>query len=588
LQLIKTFYSAFASTNLLTTLRAKLVTELYICGCTTNLSAFATAMDAARHGIRITLIDDCLGYRKKERHDMAIEKLRELMGARVMSCAQVLDRLKNPPPFSDDEDDEDEDEDSEIMVGEDADHAPIDPLAVDSDEEDEEQEGLIPSTVRASSVAIRRKPCLPQARISVERKPIEHGEPSHPRGADQGDGGSVGDTARTDSRDIEGRRKEEVYWFDGWIGRATARRSSVSRKDESSENATTYMTNNVANEEEVGGPNGTMSTSMEQHEPSTGVEMGESAVDPSAPVMVQSDAGDQIANSNAQTSRPLFGDDKAVESAGSKILYDLLPPELSQSIFDKLNAEITWQKMHHQTGEVPRLVCCQGSIDYDGSMPVYRHPSDQTMPIESWTPVVDEVRKAAEIVVGHPLNHALIQLYRSGNDYISEHSDKTLDVVKGSSIVNVSFGAQRTMRLRTKRTAALNNGNLSSLQRTTYRVPMPHNSMITMSLETNAEYLHGINADKRPGVELLEAEKAYGGQRISLTFRNIGTFLNRDSSRIWGQGTTAVNKDDAKAVINSDPFESEKLVRAFGMENQATSIDWDRIYGEGFDVLNLK
>lgn len=58
LQMIKTHYSAFSSTSLLLTLRTKLITELYICGCITNLSVYATAMDAARYGIRVTLVDD--------------------------------------------------------------------------------------------------------------------------------------------------------------------------------------------------------------------------------------------------------------------------------------------------------------------------------------------------------------------------------------------------------------------------------------------------------------------------------------------------------------------------------------------------
>ena len=287
---------------------------------------------------------------------------------------------------------------------------------------------------------------------------------------------------------------------------------------------------------------------------------------------------------------PLFGEGNEQESNGSRISFDLLPHDLADTIFNELNEEINWQKMHHQTGEVPRLVCCQGTIGEDGSMPVYRHPSDQTLPIQSWTNAVDKVRKAAENIVGHPLNHTLIQLYRGGTDFISEHSDKTLDIVKNSFIVNVSFGAQRTMRLRTKRTAATlpSASDAAATSRTTYRVLMPHNSMITMSLPTNAEYLHGINADKRPQVELTEAEKAFSGQRISLTFRNIGTFLNADSTRIWGQGAVRTTKDEANAVINANAAESERLVRAFGLENQSSKVDWDAIYGDGFDVLHLK
>ena len=299
------------------------------------------------------------------------------------------------------------------------------------------------------------------------------------------------------------------------------------------------------------------------------------------------------------TSRPLFGEGEEANSASSRIYYDLLPTELSNTIFHQLNSEIRWRRMHHQTGEVPRLVCCQGEIGDEGETPLYRHPSDQTLPVQVWTPAVEQVRTAAEEVVGHPLNHALIQLYRSGHDYISEHSDKTLDIVPGSKIVNVSFGAQRTMRLRTKRPlppAATISSPMSqpvsspskAAIRITHRVPMPHNSMLTMSLTTNAEFLHGISADKRPVCELSEAEKACDGQRISLTFRHIGTFLSADKERIWGQGATGKTKADARPVVNGDAAESAKLVRAFGKENQVSGVEWKEIYERGSDVLHLK
>lgn len=179
----------------------------------------------------------------------------------------------------------------------------------------------------------------------------------------------------------------------------------------------------------------------------------------------------------------------------------------------------------------------------------------------------------------------LIQLYRSGQDFISEHSDKTLDIVPGSNIVNVSFGAQRTMRLRTKRGAPTSEPNGA---RTTYRVATPHNSMIVMSLKTNAQYLHGINADKRPKCELVDSEKAFDGQRISCTFRQIGTFISKDSDLIWGQGAVGKTRQEAREVVNGDVAESERMVRAFGAENAATTIEWQEIYGRGFDVLHLK
>jgi alkylated DNA repair dioxygenase AlkB len=308
-----------------------------------------------------------------------------------------------------------------------------------------------------------------------------------------------------------------------------------------------------------------------------------------------------------QKNSTLLSPDDKIGSGDSKILYDLLEPEAAKVAFQDLFTEVHWQRMYHAAGEVPRLVCCQGDIDdTDGSMPVYRHPSDQSLPLLRWSPVVAKIKQRAEERVGHKLNHALIQLYRSGQDHISEHSDKTLDIVEGSKIVNISLGAQRTMRLRTKRPAPmqkpspspdkLQNSSDAGAQtkleddrsRITQRIPMPHNSMFVMGLETNGSWLHGITPDKRPAVEQIPAESAYGNMRISITFRLIGTFISADSRLIWGQGAVAKHKSEARPTVNGDPEGSQRLINAFGIENQMTAPQWNGIYVIGFDVLHLK
>ena len=269
--------------------------------------------------------------------------------------------------------------------------------------------------------------------------------------------------------------------------------------------------------------------------------------------------------------------------------------------------------MYHAGGEVPRLVSIQGTVDpKNGSKPIYRHPSDQSPPLLPWTHSVDVVRKEAEKAVGHELNHCLIQLYRTGEDNISEHSDKTLDIVHGSSIVNVSFGAQRTMRLRTKKgyfptnTVASKgaedskNGNdnnketmshstttIEDGQRVTQRIPMPHNSIFILGMKTNARWLHGIQADKRAAAERSDAEKAYNGMRISLTFRHIGTFLSRDESEIWGQGAKSKSKELPGEVVSGNKEKTDKMIAAFGKENHQWEFDWKGVYGDGFDVLHF-
>lgn len=246
-------------------------------------------------------------------------------------------------------------------------------------------------------------------------------------------------------------------------------------------------------------------------------------------------------------------------------------------------------------------------------------------------------------MLNHHVNHVLIQLYRTGADYISEHSDKTIDIVPGSKIVNVSLGAQRVMTLRTKKdfiaprvqnTADSLNDTVSSRQlpshkfgvdssviaspRRTQRVPLPHNSVFVLGLVTNAKWTHSIHTDKRPLKTKSSPEQYQNGERISLTFRHIGTFLTPSPSsgtpghdnpsaatalndaasvvdcnskgsevmKIFGQGAKAKTKSEARTVVNGGE-EAERLLAAFGWENKNSEFSWQEGYGEGFDVLHF-
>ncbi|KAL2825026.1 hypothetical protein BDW59DRAFT_76328 [Aspergillus cavernicola] len=263
----------------------------------------------------------------------------------------------------------------------------------------------------------------------------------------------------------------------------------------------------------------------------------------------------------------------------SRIVYEL---DLPENAFERIRDEVGWQKMYHMSGQVPRLVAVQGKHSTDGSIPIYRHPADESPSLQPFTQTVDQVRVIVERILGHRLNHVLIQLYRDGQDRISEHSDKTLDIVRGSSICNVSLGAQRVMVLRQKG-SEIDEG----LGRVSQRVPMPHESLFVLGEKTNARWLHGIKPDKRQESEKSVEERAYGGQRVSLTFRHIGTFLDPTGDTIWGQGAVSKTESEAHPVIHGDPAETERLVRAFGEENRSIDFNWDAIYGKGFDVVNF-
>lgn len=125
-----------------------------------------------------------------------------------------------------------------------------------------------------------------------------------------------------------------------------------------------------------------------------------------------------------------------------------------------------------------------------------------------------------------------------------------------------------------------------SAPREVQRIPMPHNSMFVMGPKTNMKWLHGINHDNRPFEIKSPAEKFNEGARISLTFRQIGTFMSKDCTRIWGQGAKSKTREEA-GLISKDQGEVERMIEAFGDENQQSEFDWDEKYGAGFDVLHF-
>ncbi|KAG6897859.1 hypothetical protein C0992_009997 [Termitomyces sp. T32_za158] len=232
---------------------------------------------------------------------------------------------------------------------------------------------------------------------------------------------------------------------------------------------------------------------------------------------------------------PILGVGDPLGAGDSYLVEDVLPQDLAYGAFEKMRTEVKWN------------------------------------------------------VLNHPVNHVLIQHYRSGRDYISEHSDKTIDVVRGSNIVNVSIGAQRVMTLREKgppRNGAPPPEGEEKVPRASQRIPLPHNSMFVMGPETNKKWVHGINHDNRALRSKSSAELFNNGERISLTFRYIGTFLTADESKIFGQGAKGKNKETARPVVLGGK-EGGALIRAFGEENHRNDFHWDKNYGRGFDVLHF-
>ncbi|KAI2640049.1 hypothetical protein GGS21DRAFT_394186 [Xylaria nigripes] len=635
--LVKSFYSAFKVNELLRILRVKFVTELFICGSSTNTGVMATAIEAASYGYTITIVEDCCGSQSLSRHRAAIRQVTNTTGCDVLSAASVLGMIKPQPATPErvghhrtttggrsptvrvHRGRKDASASSASAIVSSIERLSLSDKPAADDEHAPEILAQEPKQQQPSStlqpVAGPEDPQTKEQRdkdtVAVIHTPPSAAKAQHPVASKLPAAESSGDGHN------ELEKKADVVSTDG----STRYSVSVERKPRPS-TPPPELSPELRLSANTGTPVNTESESknVEVLASPTSTNAGicpspkescELLGTPRSTALMTLNHDTATAESTPTTverreskTMTTSQDSKLAESeplgeGDTKVFYDVLPEALVENIFERIKGEVNWQRMSHQGGEVPRLVAVQGQVGADGSKPIYRHPADESPPLMPFTPAVDEIRRVVEAILKHPVNHVLIQLYRHGNDYISEHSDKTLDIVRDSFIANVSVGAERTMTLRTKRPprdtkATPDKGepkpdatSADGPKRSVQRARLPHNSLFQMGLATNMRWMHAIRQDKRLAHDKSAAELAYEGVRISLTFRRIGTFLDSEEKQIWGQGATGKTRDAAHDVINGQTPEAVNMLKAFGRENQSTKFDWDAHYGSGFDVLNI-
>ncbi|OAP65577.1 hypothetical protein AYL99_01549 [Fonsecaea erecta] len=591
LVMLKSQYSAFEGTSLLMHLRSHLVTEIYVCGSLSNIGVYATVLDAVCHGVQVTLVEDCLGYIDEACHIEAMRQMADTLGANGIDCQELRDDIAGllgdviheedyptrfqvslPPPTRTTRAHTSRRQIHDwisSLEGEEA--PPVLAKAADTPSRETEQTGSIRRDSHTPSESSRRS----IRHTSVERSP----------------------TRKRSTSDLDPLDEERVLKLSH---KPSSRRTST-HTEQLKTKQTQQSTRKRRPSHESPIRSSTPTTSALHQTPSTGepsIHKDMSEADPTeaeqqSPKAKQGNGQAALKKKKKITPR-ILGPDDTLGQGDCKLYTGVLDQTEAAQAFYSCRSDIKWQKMFHRSGEVPRLVAVQGSMSEDGTeVPIYRHPADESPELLPFDSVVNMLRKAAERLVSHPLNHVLIQWYRHGEDNISEHSDKTLDIVRGSQIVNVSLGAQRTMMLRAKK-SSLTQADLdqdSDGARPSQRIHLPHNSLFVLGQETNRQWLHSIRADKRPVSEKTPAELAFDGERISFTFRHIGTFINLAQGTIWGQGATSKQRKDAKPLLTGPDAEKEgeAMIRAFGQENhRSADWDWDEWYGRGFDVVNFE
>ncbi|KAL8704431.1 MAG: hypothetical protein Q9201_002389 [Fulgogasparrea decipioides] len=330
----KHYYSAFDQTSLLMNLRMKLVTDVYLCGCLTNVGIYATAADAVQHGMNVTVIEDCLGYRSEDKHEEAMRQMADIMGVNGVDSEEIIEESGGIAP---------PDAEEPMFTGPGVEGIAMTSLSLTGSRKASGESGVGPPEGIPEGIFRGTQPPAP---------------------GQSGQGPSA--EGKTDAAaQAEGHGQP--------IGSPRTRGTSTYPK---------------------GTPTASQRTSFMKNRDSWRVSMR------------------------------YLGPQDALGAGDSRIIHEVLDSSLAREAFAHLRAEVKWQTMNHRSGQVPRLVAVQGEIGKDGGIPIYRHPADESPPLLPFTPCVDKIRKVLERSLHQPFNHALIQLYRDGNDNISEHSDK--------------------------------------------------------------------------------------------------------------------------------------------------------------------
>ena len=178
---------------------------------------------------------------------------------------------------------------------------------------------------------------------------------------------------------------------------------------------------------------------------------------------------------------------------------DFFSQTKASNLLETLIRKIEWRqntiKMYGKENPVPRLEAWYGdpgkSYAYSG---IHMEPNP-------WTDELREIKQSIEVESGISFNSVLINYYRDGQDRVAWHSDDEKELGKNPVIGSVSFGAERTFKLRHKQ---YKENNLKQ------SIVLKNGSFLLMKGATQHHWMHEIPRTAKPI-----------GPRINLTFRVI-------------------------------------------------------------------
>lgn len=125
----------------------------------------------------------------------------------------------------------------------------------------------------------------------------------------------------------------------------------------------------------------------------------------------------------------------------------------------------------------------------------YSKITKQALP---WTAALLQLKSIIELKTGEKFNSCLLNLYHTGEEGMTWHSDAEKDLKKDGAIASISFGAERKFLFKHKAT------------KETVPVFLEHGSLLIMKDATQTNWLHRLPPTTKTN-----------NPRVNLTFRTI-------------------------------------------------------------------
>jgi alkylated DNA repair dioxygenase AlkB len=185
-----------------------------------------------------------------------------------------------------------------------------------------------------------------------------------------------------------------------------------------------------------------------------------------------------------------------IENGEYLFFPDFFSKSESDVFLQKLKDEIDWKQesmnMYGKQVDFPRLTAWYGDNNKPYSF------SGVTLQPKIWTKELLEIKQKIEPLSNVVFNSVLLNLYRSGNDSISWHTDAEKELGKNPVIASVNFGATRKFQLRHIKTNEK------------VEIELTHGSLLIMQGELQHFWQHQVPKTSK-----------IVNERINLTFRVI-------------------------------------------------------------------